>query len=318
MSQRFNPAGCMTELSPRQMKLAFLVAAHAHPRLLARLVRRLESPLSSIFIHIDRRVDIRPFEDVFREQKIEGIHWVPRVLSGWGSYGQVKASLSLLREGLKYDPKAERFILLSGQDYPLMPAGKIASFFQEKAGVDCFTFSRIPWEKWPDAGGLDRLQRFHFPLGKYSFTYPNEIVPGSRLVRAAYKACEILLPKKRTLPENITFYGGSNWWNLTRSSVESIFDFLRSRPDFLRLFRLTKSADEILFQTVLLNLPAVPRIENDDLRCVFWDGRRNEFPAVMRLEDFSEIAASGKLFARKIHPQYSLPLLDRIDRELLQ
>jgi hypothetical protein len=59
-------------------------------------------------------------------------------------------------------------------------------------------------------------------------------------------------------------------------------------------------------------------VENNDLRCVLWDGRRNEYPATMRLEDFQEIAASGKLFARKMDPQSSAPLMDRIDKELLK
>jgi len=50
---------------------------------------------------------------------------------------------------------------------------------------------------------------------------------------------------------------------------------------------------------------------------VFWDGRRNEHPALMRLEDFDEIQRSGKLFVRKVDPLQSAALLDRIDHDLL-
>jgi hypothetical protein len=235
------------------------------------------------------------------------------VRSPWGSFGQVRASLSLLGEALEKDPGTERFILLSGQDYPLMTPAKMAAFFQQKAGTDFYTTHPLPWAEWNDSGGLDRLRRYHFCLGRRSFAYPSESLPGSRLVHAAYKACELLLPKERPLPTNITFHGGCNWWSLTRRSATIVFSFLRRNPSFVRRFRFTKFADEIFFQTALLNSPSRPVVENDDLRCVIWDGRRNEFPATLRLQDFDEVAASGKLFARKMHPLYSLPLLDRID-----
>lgn len=299
------------------MKLAFLIAAHAHPRLLARLVKRLQSPASSIYLHIDRGADIRPFKAAFREARISEVHWVARVRSAWGSFGQVRASLSLLRQALEGEPRADRFILLSGQDYPLVTPAKMIAFFQEKGETDFFTAHPLPWAEWTGAGGLDRLRRYHFFLGRYSFSYPSEAIPGSRLVRAACKACELLLPRERPLPGDIAFHGGSNWWNLTRRSAETVFGFLHRNASLVRRFRFTKSADEIFFQTALLHSSSRAAVENDDLRYVIWDGRRNESPATLRLEDFDEIAASGKLFARKMHPLYSLPVLDRID-DLLQ
>ena len=298
------------------MRICFLIAAHDYPALLARLVQRIQSPSASILIHIDKRRDIRPFQELFLKEGISGIQWVRQVNSSWGSFGQVNATLGLLREAIATE--ADRYVLLSGQDYPLMSPRRMEGFFDANPDRDFITCAPLPWEKWPDAGGLDRLQKFHFDLGRYSFTYPHEIIPGSRLVRMAYKACECLLPTTRALPKEITFYGGSNWWNLTRHSAVTLLEFLRRNPLFLRCFRFSKSADEIFFQTALLNSAAGIQRENDDLRCVFWDGRRSEFPAVLRAGDFAEIAASGKLFARKMHPQYSLPLLERIDYELLQ
>jgi hypothetical protein len=296
------------------MKLAFLIAAHTHPRLLARLIQRLQSAESSIFVHIDALADLAPFEVAFHDHSISGIHLVPRVRSPWGSFGQVRSTLSLLNEALVEDAKAERFILISGQDYPLMKPEAMAAFLVQ----DCMTYHPLPWSEWDGNGGLDRLRRFHFLLGRYSFTYPSETIPRSRLTHAAYVGCKVLLPRERSLPSGITLYGGSNWWNLSRNSVASTLDYLHRNSDFARRFRFTKSADEIFFQTVLLNAVADPSVSNDDLRYTIWDGRRGEFPATLRVEDFENIAASGKLFARKMHPEHSLALMDRIDDELLQ
>jgi len=298
------------------MKLAFLIAAHAHPGLLSRLIQRIQGPDSPVFVHIDAGQDIAPFEISLHECGIRDVRFVPRVHSQWGSFGQVRASLSLLKLALEHEPKADRFILISGQDYPLMKPGTMATFFAQSDGNDYLTCNPLPWGAW-DGGGLDRLRRFHFALGRYSFSYPSEDVPPSLRVRAAYAACGLLLPRERALPTGVALYGGSNWWNLSRRSALAIFDFLHGNSSFVRRFRFTKSADEIFFQTALLNAAPAPTLVNDDLRYTLWDGARGELPATLRVDDFGAIAASGKLFARKMHPEFSLGLMNRIDKELL-
>ena len=101
------------------MRIAFLIAAHAYPELLVRLVRKLEGPVGSVYVHVDRDVDIRPFKALFNREGISSVRLVPRVSSSWGTFGQVRASLSLLGEALRSDKEAGMFMLLSGQDYPL-------------------------------------------------------------------------------------------------------------------------------------------------------------------------------------------------------
>jgi hypothetical protein len=298
------------------MKIAFLIAAHAYPELLVRLVKRLEHPVASIFVHIDKRADIRPFVALLGERKIRGVRLVPRVASGWGTFGQVNASLSLLRTALRTDQEAAMFILLSGQDYPLVSPGLMAEYFEENGNASFMSWSRLPWSGWPDAGGLERLTHFHFFLGKDRVEFPSADVPARRGLRLFYSLCRWFLPAARTLPGNITFYGGMSWWNITRQAAEYIFSYLRENPDYLKIFRYSKSSDEIFFQTILLNW-CDAKLINNNLRCVFWDGRRGEYPAVLTDEDFDEIKNSGMLFARKVHPDLSSRLLDRIDVELL-
>ncbi|MEI6349878.1 MAG: beta-1,6-N-acetylglucosaminyltransferase [Verrucomicrobiota bacterium] len=298
------------------MRISFLIAAHSHPELLARLVKRLEDPDASIFVHIDKAVDLRPFKAAMLDQGVGNFFWVPRVRSGWARFGQVKASLSLLRTALAQDHTSERFILLSGQDYPLLSPARIAAFFESKPGVNFIECFPLPWERWSDSGGLGRLQRFHFALGSRRFKYPSEQLPNSRLIRAVYPICRLFLPETRKLPENFTFYGGANWWSLTRDAASASLEFVRRHPDFSKSFYFSKSSDEIFFQTALMHTGPW-EMDSDHLRCVFWDGRRNEHPALMRLEDFDEIQRSGKLFVRKVDPLQSAALLDRIDHDLL-
>jgi Core-2/I-Branching enzyme len=299
------------------MNIAFLIAAHKYPELLARLVKRLQSPVSSIFVHVDKDADIRPFKTLFlREGIIDDVHLVPRARSSWGTFDQVKSSLSLLREALKMDQKAGMYVLLSGQDYPLRTPEFMARFFERNKGVSFVKWAPLPWSIWPDAGGFERLTHYHFLVGRHRLEYPSKVVPSARRLRLIYRLCALLLPESRPLPQDLTFYGGLNWWNITRDAAECIFLYLQRNVRFERTFRYTKSSDEIFFQTILKNLDGLT-LDNNDLRCVFWDGRRNQFPAVVRVDDFEEIRNSGMFFTRKMEPRNSLPLMDKIDSELL-
>jgi hypothetical protein len=298
------------------MKIAFLIAAHTYPELLVRLVRRLQSPIASIFIHIDKDADIHPFKELFLREEILDVYWVPRVRCRWGTFDQVKASLSLLREALRMDHKADMYMLLSGQDYPLRTVEFMASFFEQNKGISFVKWARLPWSIWPDAGGFERLTHYHFSIGKQRLEYPSKELPRARRLRFIYRLCDLFLPKIRTLPMDLVLYGGLSWWNITREAAERIFIYLWHNAHFARIFRYTKSSDEIFFQTILVNSEG-SSLDNNDLRCVFWDGRRNEYPAIVRIEDFDEIKSSGKFFTRKVDPRYSLDLMDKIDSELL-
>ncbi len=299
------------------MKLAFLIAAHAHPELLARLVRRLQRPFTSIHIHIDEAADIRPFEKIFDKQGIRDIHWAPRVRSGWGTFGQVRASLSLLDSALREDADAEMFMLISGQDYPLVTPEQMHEFFAQRSNTSFLVCRAMPWGELEGRGGLDRVEHYHFALGGWRLEYPSAQLPGARRLRYLHRFCSLVLPPVRTLPAGIAFHAGSNWWNFSREAAEFVVSFARRERDFMRAFRFTKSADEIFFQTVLMNAGRQWEREDRDLRGVIWDGRRNEFPAVVRPAEFDEIKKLDAFFIRKVHPQHSLDLLERIDHEIL-
>ena len=266
------------------MKIAFLIAAHAYPELLVRLVKRLEDPATSVFIHIDKRTDIRPFLALLRDRKSRSVHLIPRVCSRWGTFGQVNASLSLLRAALATDKEAAMFVLISGQDYPLLAPKLMAEYFEKNPNASFLSWVRLPWSSWPDAGGFERLTHFHFFLGRHRVEYPSADLPAKRGLRLFYSLCCWFLPAARTLPQNITFYGGTKRCSLTREAAEYIFNFLRENPDYVKIFRYSKSSDEIFFQTILLNWSHA-KIINNDLRCMFWDGRRGNYPAVLVQEN---------------------------------
>jgi hypothetical protein len=95
-------------------------------------------------------------------------------------------------------------------------------------------------------------------------------------------------------------FGGSNYWNLTRTSLEYVIAYTDAYPDFLHRLKYVFAAEEIYFQTILLNSIHSNKIVNDNLRYIDWTSGRG-FPAFLDITDFPEIISSNNIFARKFN-----------------
>jgi hypothetical protein len=79
------------------MKIAYLILAHNNPGHLARLTQALVTPNTAIFIHIDKKTDIRPFLEIAGEN----IQFTPeRVAVYWGDYSTTEAILILINAAM--------------------------------------------------------------------------------------------------------------------------------------------------------------------------------------------------------------------------
>ena len=144
-------------------------------------------------------------------------------------------------------------------------------------------------------------------------------VLGPDLVPAGFtittEACVAYMDSDRAFPAGLEPWGGSAWSVLSDDAVKAVLAFRDERPDVWRFFRGVKSADEIFFQTALLNSPLRDQVATETLHYIEWPG--GSHPRTFTTADFDRIAASGKLFARKFDVARDAEILDRIDRELL-
>ena len=104
------------------MRVGYIIVAHALPDQVVRLVGRLRSDNASFFIHVDRRSP-QPVMAVV-ERELGGapdVQLLPRHRCGWGTFGQVLASLEGIRAVLQAPEPLDYAVLLTGQDYPLRP-----------------------------------------------------------------------------------------------------------------------------------------------------------------------------------------------------
>ena len=282
------------------MNVAYIVRAHHAPAQLERLIRRLDSPGSRSYIHVNRRTDDAVYDEmVQRLRDVESVTWLPRLTCYWGGFSLLRATLSGIRAVAGEPSLPGHAILLSGQDYPLRPPSEIEAFLEEHKGTSFFPWWTLPAEQWAsEEGGLNRVR----------WLYVERVRVRTRLLR---------LPIPRRFPAGFRPYGGWAFWCLSAEAVAYADRFVRQNPDFVRFYRFVKMPDEGFFQTVLMNSPLRDTVQNENLHYLDWSaGRAN--PAALGADDLPKLLASDKLFARKFDASVDAEILDLLDREALR
>ena len=121
---------------------AFLIIAHDNFPLLKRLLRRLDSPNSNIYIHIDKKLSLpMNYENELRfVVKFAKVVCIPRDKVTWGGYSLIQCTLNLLKTATK--DCNDYYHLLSGHDYPLVGMKAFNEFFTANNGMEFIGFSR--------------------------------------------------------------------------------------------------------------------------------------------------------------------------------
>jgi hypothetical protein len=288
-------------------RIAFLVAAHGEPALLARLVRALRAPWAQVFVHIDAKADIGAF--LHELSDIPDVTLIrERVAVHWGGWSQVEASLHLIAAALEHDPPFARFVLLSGTCYPLRSNEALRDFLfagdTEHIGV-----VRMPSAEQEKP--MARLTRWHFE--------------GGDRTRGGKAACLRLLNRiarhgpprdaMRAL-DGLAAYAGNSWWALTHDTVQTVGRTMETRPGLVEFFRHSAFPDESFFHTILANTLDPARI-GSSLTFADWSPGPERPQAIserhlVRLLDQESGGGPRFFFARKFNSG-NAHLLDLID-----
>ena len=280
------------------MKIAHLILAHKAPAQLERLARALAHPQAAVFIHLDRKTDIRPFAAV---AALPGVWFVRRRFEvTWGGYSLTEATLEAMREILQAPAHYDLINLISGEDYPIKPAAAIHDFFARHPGrsfVEYFSSGSAWWQ-----ANESRVSRYHFTDLRFPGQY------------AVQNVLNKVLPR-RHLPEFDTLHGGNmgGWYTLTRACAAHAVRFVDEHPALQRFARLTWGSDEYLVPTILLHSPLADTITNDNQRYIDWSGGGSN-PKILTIGDLPALEATPKLFARKFDSQRDAAVLDELDR----
>ncbi|MBL1264885.1 beta-1,6-N-acetylglucosaminyltransferase [Methylomicrobium sp. RS1] len=266
------------------MKIAILILAHKNQSQLQRLINHLKSDFD-IYVHIDSNshMDISPERNVVL---------VERSPVYWGSYNHIIAIIRLLKR--THEKCYDRYIFISGQDIPLKPNSSIVAFFMNNPDAQFIEAEKLPRRSWASHdGGLDRIS-LYYPNKKLHKTIYTWLIDNLfRVIRKLQRSFPIL---KRDL--YYSYWGGGASFNLTGDCVEYILSYLNNNKQYLRSFRYTRCADEIFFQTIIMNSPYASKVIQNGLRYVDFD-TGPEYPRTLREDDYGKLIRSDALFARK-------------------
>ena len=295
-------------------KIAFLVAAHTDPAMVARLACRL-LPYGEVFVHVDGKVPLDPFRKAL---PAEATLLENRIRVSWGGWTQVQATLALMETARRAMPDGERFMLLSGQDYPIRSLDEFTAMLDARPGHEFIrAFEMLPSDHdRPKVQFKRRLDdvipyRFAGPFGKATAFL-------NRLVRKIDR--EISPYRERRYPFEMVPATGSSWWVLTREAVDYLLTTIRKDPRLARFYRNTFAVDEQIFHTLVHNSPLAGKADPLEPYRHQQIGEManvhlidNSLGKTFRLDDLDEILASQKWFLRKVTTAESTPLLDRLD-----
>jgi hypothetical protein len=293
------------------MEKAYMIMAHKDPKQLHRLVARLNDGRSEFFIHIDKKVEINPFEILTSFGEV--VHFIERFDASWGGLGTIKPFLAGMKAIQKAKKKFDRILLLSGQDYPIKSNADIDNFFKNARHSVFVNHFPIPnYKKWPgsDRGGWYRVDKYYFGQKWYHF-----------MASKSLNFASTYLPFfKRKLPDGMKPYTGQTWWNLDMYALNYILDYHEKHPEYIAFHKNTFVADELFVQMILMNSQddrLLKSIENSEKRLSIWDKADSPHPNILRKTDLQAILTSTDLFARKFDENVDSEILDLIDEKVL-
>lgn len=283
------------------MKVAFLITAYKNPDQIDRFIRLWENPNFHFYIHLDKKINIKDFNFLINRLNVKFIE--NRIRVGWATFSSAESIILSLREILADNEQYDYINLMSGQDFPLISAADFITFLNNNNGnqyINC-----IPYDMKNDwwIRNQSRVNTYNFHDWQ---------IPGKYKIQFIFN----LLFKNRSHPRGFILAGNSNWFCLTVDCVSHMLHTLDYTKGFKYFFKYVWGADEFIFSTLVYNSPYRSSI-NDNLVYVLWPIHGEAHPLTFTINDFDQIMASGKVFARKFDYNVDNDILIKIENELL-
>lgn len=291
------------------MKIAFLIMVHNAPDLLNNFINQiLMYKEADIFIHVDEKgKDMIP-----QIKKDDRIHVLPEHINVmWGDYTQIQTIHMLLKESYQYG-EYDYYSLHSGVDMFIRPINEFINYLYKTQKYGYYDCSKLPAKNWGHGGGLERIA-LNYPnifRKRYNPSHP------FRYMRAIYQMLyQYGILKGKELPEKYTFYGGSEWFTVSKECVNCYFDFINNNQEYDELFHESLVGDEIYFLSIFEMTRAGKEAEvKNCLTYIDWKqrGQKNGSgsPNNMSMDFLDEIEKSGMFFARKFNADFDSKIIE--------
>lgn len=270
------------------MTAAFVMLAHDDLAGAGALAHALAAGGRPVAVHIDARAsgeEVAAFDDATRG---DAIIRVPRRRCEWGMFSLVEATLDAVGRLLAAGGDFTHVMLVSGADLPLRPLADLDAFLARHAGTDLIEAVELSERRWVMDGLSEERFRLYHPLSwrKHRRTFDG-LVEVQRWLKV-----------RRRYPRKLKPALGSQWWCLSRPTLEAILADPQL-PKLKRFFRWCWIPDESFFQTLarrhgrtrIDKSPTLARFDTRGMPYVFYD-------------DMAQLLGlSDHFFVRKAHPR---------------
>lgn len=253
--------------------IGVVLMAHGQLGRSGQVARHLARQGCRVAVHVDTRTG--PDEMARFEAAVSGnpdIVLSPRKRSEWGSFSLVEACLDALRLLFRRWPEITHVCQLSGSCLPIKPIAALEAHLVANPGTDFIESVSVEDEPWVvDGLSKERFSLYHpFCWRRQQWLFDRNV----ELQRA--------LGVRRRMPDGLVPRIGSQWWCLSRPTLDAIL----SDPDlpaFCRFFRRSWIPDESFFQTLagkhsrrMIGTPlTLARFDPQGKPYVFYDDHRD-------------------------------------------
>jgi Family of unknown function (DUF5927)/Core-2/I-Branching enzyme len=279
-------------VTPPDTRLGVVLLCHTALDRAAQVARHWAEAGCPVVLHVDARVP-EPDRQALAAAlgDLPAIRFSARSACEWGTFGLVQATLDASETLLAEFPQVSHIFLASGSCLPIRPVRALQDHLARHSDTDFIesvTTSDVGWT----VGGLS-TERFTL---RFPFSWRRQ-----RRLFDDYVSLQRFLRFRRRIPEGLVPHLGSQWWCLTRASLQAILSH-PNRKTHDRYFKRVWIPDESYFQT-LVRLVST-RVESRSLTLSKFDyqGRPHVF-----YDDHLHLLRQADTFvARKIWPQADL------------
>lgn len=248
------------------MKIAVAMLCHKNVERINSLLRAMENENISFFIHVDRKSTISRHD--ISGNNVTVIPMECSVDIQWGGFGMIEATLRIIETIRQSNQEYDYIWLMSGQDWPLRSADDIVKYIENHNGDD---FIEILPDQESFERGYCKRNALYYPRWMVSNnTYIKVIKHLLWLATGGRKSTKIC--KRKTKVEK--FYYGSQWWLLSKQSVNAMMRFLNNNEWYIEYFKHSLVPDESFFQTLYGKLIGVEKAK-PAVCYVNWKENRN-------------------------------------------
>lgn len=279
-------------MTPPDAKMGVIMLCHTALDRAAQLARHWAMHGCPVVLHVDARTPQEQFSGLKAAlQDLPDIRFSPRSPCEWGSFGIVQATLDASERMLSDFPRVHHILLASGSCLPIRPVRALQAHLGSHPTTDFIesvTTADVGWT----VGGLNE-ERFTL---RFPFSWKRQ-----RRLFDGYVTLQRALRFRRRVPAGLVPHLGSQWWCLTRPTLQAIVNH-PERPTLDRYFRRVWIPDESYFQSLVRQVSS--RIESRSLTLSKFDYQGR--PYTFYDDHLHLLRQTDAFLARKIWPQADL------------